>query len=203
MEIDDGSSNGDLEDFVYASEGEEDAIPGKGLTGHGRMRNTPRSSTGANGDLSEEESDDSQDYEEDDEDDDDDDEEGYNSSEIDAMEGSSSPSSSIHPPSRPTSSLSLTNTKSKSIPKSSQPSHFPYPHPPPSETLDPLSHLISLHTTKPDESISFDGSRMVSVAKQGVGKMVPSRFVKGKMRREYEEYEAGYGSESSTEEVSG
>jgi hypothetical protein len=35
-----------------------------------------------------------------------------------------------------------------------------------------------------------------------VGKLRPSKLVKGGYRREYEDIEAGYGSESSTEDVS-
>lgn len=63
-----------------------------------------------------------------------------------------------------------------------------------------LSRLIAKNTVKPDDSIGTDDK--ISRAKEGVGRLVPSKHVKGSFVREYDEYEAGYGSESSTEDVS-
>jgi ribosome biogenesis protein ERB1 len=123
------------------------------------------------------------DYENDEADDGQDDEEGYNSSDIDAL---SSPSTSV-------------SSRSRS-------SNFKAGSP----TLD---ELIARHTVKPSESASalsgyvrsganVDGTTY-SAAKSGKGKLVPSKLVKGGWKREYEDIEAGYGSESSTEDVSG
>ncbi|OWT41407.1 ribosome biogenesis protein ERB1 [Cryptococcus neoformans] len=61
-----------------------------------------------------------------------------------------------------------------------------------------LSRLIAKNTVKPDDSIGTDDK--ISRAKEGVGRLVPSKHVKGSFVREYDEYEAGYGSESSTED---
>lgn len=63
-----------------------------------------------------------------------------------------------------------------------------------------LSRLIAKNTVKPDDSIGTDDK--ISRAKEGVGRLVPSKHVKGSFVREYDDYEAGYGSESSTEDVS-
>jgi ribosome biogenesis protein ERB1 len=123
------------------------------------------------------------DFEDDEADDGEDDEEGYNSSDIDAL---SSPSTSV-------------SSRSRS-------SNFKAGSP----TLD---ELIARHTVKPSESASalsgyvrsganVDGTTY-SAAKSGKGKLVPSKLVKGGWKREYEDIEAGYGSESSTEDVSG
>lgn len=163
FEIDTGSSNGDLDDFL-----DREALESPG---------------------------DDEDEGEDDEDEDD--EEGYNTSDIEAMEdaseeeaddvddASSVASSSIAPSTVPDSNL----------------------------TLD---QLIARHTYKPEENMDVhitaatggrplvgdEKSGKFSSAKEGTGKLVPSKFVKGAMTREYDEIEAGYGSESSTEEVS-
>ncbi|KAE8540988.1 ribosome biogenesis protein ERB1 [Cryptococcus gattii VGV] len=61
-----------------------------------------------------------------------------------------------------------------------------------------LSRLIAKNTVKPDDSIGTDDK--ISRAKEGVGRLVPSKHVKGSFVREYDDYEAGYGSESSTED---
>jgi len=63
-----------------------------------------------------------------------------------------------------------------------------------------LSRMIAKSSVKPDEAIGTDGQ--ISLAKDGKGRLVKSKFVEGSYIREYDEYEAGYGSESSTEEVS-
>lgn len=63
-----------------------------------------------------------------------------------------------------------------------------------------LSRMIAKNFSKPDEAIGTDGK--ISLAKDGKGRMVKSKFVEGSYIREYDEYEAGYGSESSTEDVS-
>lgn len=63
-----------------------------------------------------------------------------------------------------------------------------------------LSRMIAKSSVKPDEAIGTDGK--ISLAKDGKGRIVKSKFVEGSYVREYDEYEAGYGSESSTEDVS-
>ncbi len=63
-----------------------------------------------------------------------------------------------------------------------------------------LSKLIAKHTVKPDDDIGAEGQ--ISGAKLGEGRLRPSKLVKGGFTREYEDVEAGYGSESSTEDVS-
>ena len=64
-----------------------------------------------------------------------------------------------------------------------------------------LSRLVAKNTIKPDESIGTD--EKISRAKEGTGRLRPSKLVPGGYLREYEDIEAGYGSESSTEDVSG
>lgn len=64
-----------------------------------------------------------------------------------------------------------------------------------------LSRLVAKNTIKPDESIGTD--EKISRAKEGTGKLRPSKLVPGGYLREYDDIEAGYGSESSTEDVSG
>jgi ribosome biogenesis protein ERB1 len=64
-----------------------------------------------------------------------------------------------------------------------------------------LSRLVAKNTIKPDESIGTDAK--ISRAKEGTGKLRPSKLVPGGYLREYDDIEAGYGSESSTEDVSG
>jgi ribosome biogenesis protein ERB1 len=59
--------------------------------------------------------------------------------------------------------------------------------------------MIAKNSVKPDEAIGTDDK--VSRAKEGVGSLVPSKLVEGGYKREYEDVEAGYGSESSTEDV--
>lgn len=63
-----------------------------------------------------------------------------------------------------------------------------------------LSKLISRSTVKPNDAIG--GDERISLSKDGKGRIVESKYVNGTYKREYEDYEAGYGSESSTEEVS-
>lgn len=101
-------------------------------------------------------------------------ESGYNTSDIERRYGSS-PSTSI-PPSPSTSTNRL-------------------------PVDEKLSRMISWNTVKPDEAVGTD--EKVSRAKEGSGKVVRSRLVDGGYKREYEDIEAGYGSESSTEDVSG
>ena len=67
-------------------------------------------------------------------------------------------------------------------------------------TDEQLSKLIAKNTIKPDDEVGTDGR--ISNAKQGNGKLVRSKLVDGGYKREYEDVEAGYGSESSTEDVS-
>ncbi|WWC89811.1 ribosome biogenesis protein ERB1 [Kwoniella dendrophila CBS 6074] len=65
-------------------------------------------------------------------------------------------------------------------------------------TDEKLSKLIAKNSIKPDESLGTDAK--ISRAKEGVGRLVPSKLVQGGYKREYDDYEAGYGSESSTED---
>ncbi len=171
-EIDTGSSNGDLEDF-NDSEDEDEGEP-IGLP------RSPKKSAARIIDL---EGLESSDEEFDEEDDGLDNSSGYNSSDIDALSSPPSPS-----------------TPSTSLPSSSLPANA---------TLD---ELIAFHSHKPTDEDSLtqyqresaNGVRgtTYSAAKQGKGKLVKSKLVKGGWKREYEDIEAGYGSESSTEDVS-
>lgn len=159
FEIDTGSSNGDLEDFL-----DREAL------------DSP--------------ADDEQDEGEDDE--------GYNTSDIEAMEDASDDEGFDNDD---TSSIASSSIAPSTVPDSNL-------------TLD---QLIARHTYKPDENMDIhvsaatggrplvgdEKSGKFSSAKEGTGRLVPSKFVKGGMTREYEDIEAGYGSESSTEEVSG
>lgn len=63
-----------------------------------------------------------------------------------------------------------------------------------------LSRMVAKNTVKPDERIGSD--LKISDAKEGTGKLRPSKLVPGGYLREYDDIEAGYGSESSTEDVS-
>jgi ribosome biogenesis protein ERB1 len=104
-------------------------------------------------------------------------ESGYNTSDIEDMEErSDAPSSSTSVPPSPSSSTKNLSTDEK------------------------LSRMIAKNTIKPDEEIGTDGR--ISNAKQGHGRLVKSKLVEGGFKREYEDVEAGYGSESSTEDVS-
>lgn len=174
-EIDEGSSNGDLEDFEKEEEEEESGVAG-------RTRRAPRvvqrDAAGSGEDEDEKDSDDA-DFE--DGDDDDEDDEGYNSSDIDDM----------------TDNTSVSSTSRTDKPAAGSP------------TLD---ELIAQNTVKPDEAADtvgeyargdgIAGGARFSQAKLGKGTMVPSKLVRGGWKREYEDIEAGYGSESSTEDVS-
>ncbi|KAK4684288.1 ribosome biogenesis protein ERB1, partial [Tremellales sp. Uapishka_1] len=66
------------------------------------------------------------------------------------------------------------------------------------ESEEKLDTMIRNATVKPLEQLGTD--EQVSRAKEGTGKLVKSRLVEGGMRREYDDVEAGYGSESSTED---
>lgn len=110
---------------------------------------------------------------EDEEEDQEDDEEGYNSSDIDALYSDDDSATPITPGSS-TSQLPLT-------------------------TDEKLSKLIAVNSVKPNDAIGSDGK--ISLSKDGKGRLVKSKYVDGSYIREYDEYEAGYGSESSTEEV--
>jgi hypothetical protein len=196
FEIDTGSSNGDLDDFVVASDldDEEDVTPSK-PTGS-RSSTTKRSTSKPNLRQAQQEEADFADSESDEQDSQADlnldDEEGYNSSDIDALDnsddGDNNDDDVLTPATSPTSSISLDD-------------------------------LIARHTSKPNEE-EYQGARSVitggrallgdgrfstgkfSSAKEGLGRVRESKWVEGSYVREYEEFEAGYGSESSTEEVS-
>ena len=185
FEIDTGSSNGDLDDFVVASEAEDEDAPvvASRSSADKKKKNGKRvgfqPENEDDGGLADSESEqDSQaglDL---------DDDEGYNSSDIDALEDDDdvlTPATSV------------------------------------SSTPD-LETLIKRHTSKPSEA-EYQGDRSVitggraltgdgrwgtdkfSSAKEGSGRLRASKFVEGSFVREYDEFEAGYGSESSTEEV--
>lgn len=153
FEIDTGSSNGDMEDFLDREAEESPA-----------------------------------------DDEDEDEEEGYNTSDIEAMEDASDDEHDD------TSSIASSSVAPSTVPDSNL-------------TLD---QLIAKHTYKPSENMDVhisaatggrplvgdEKSGKFSSAKEGVGRLVPSKFVRGGFTREYEDIEAGYGSESSTEEVS-
>lgn len=131
-----------------------------------------------------------------DENEEDDSEEGYNTSDIEALEDADTDAETEDEQvNTPGTSYSAINDKS-------------------APTLD---DLIARHTSKPDESefggigSSATGGRALegdgrwgtgkfSSAKEGAARMKKSKFVKGSFVREYDEIEAGYGSESSTEE---
>jgi ribosome biogenesis protein ERB1 len=68
-------------------------------------------------------------------------------------------------------------------------------------TDEKLSRMIAKNTIKPNDSIGTDAQ--ISRAKEGKGVLRPSKLVEGGFKREYDDVEAGYGSESSTEDVSG
>lgn len=123
----------------------------------------------------EDEGDDGEDEEDSDDelidDEDDGSESGYNSSDIERMYGSSPESDFLASPSSGNRELS---------------------------TDERLSRLIARNTVKPDDSLGAEGK--LSTAKESKGKLVPSKLVPGGYRREYDDIEAGYGSESSTED---
>ncbi|GHJ86880.1 hypothetical protein NliqN6_3282 [Naganishia liquefaciens] len=160
FEIDTGSSNGDLDDFL-----DREALESPG------------------------------DDEDEEDEDEEDDEEGYNTSDIEAMENASDEEADLVDD---TSSVASSSIAPSTVPDSNL-------------TLD---QLIARHTYKPEENMDIhitaatggrplvgdEKSGKFSSAKEGTGKLVPSKFVKGAMTREYDDIEAGYGSESSTEE---
>jgi ribosome biogenesis protein ERB1 len=104
-------------------------------------------------------------------------ESGYNTSDIEDMENQSD---------APSSSTSISLSRSSSTKDMS--------------TDEKLSRMIAKNTIKPDDEVGTDGR--LSNAKQGHGKLVRSKLVDGGYKREYDDVEAGYGSESSTEDVS-
>lgn len=104
-------------------------------------------------------------------------ESGYNTSDIEDMENQSD---------APSSSTSISLSRSSSTKDMS--------------TDEKLSRMIAKNTIKPDDEVGTDGR--ISNAKQGQGKLVRSKLVDGGYKREYDDVEAGYGSESSTEDVS-
>lgn len=184
FEIDTGSSNGDLEDF---QEGGSDV-------------------------------------EADSEEDVDDDDEGYNTSDIEALEDDggedededpyrdSSPSTSISSRTGPSSSKPKKDvTLDELIAKHSSKPRLD------DGSLDPMKvegglvreagdddddddFISQQHRITGGRILRNEGSGKFSTAKEGVGKMVPSKLVKGGFIREYDDVEAGYGSESSTED---
>lgn len=111
------------------------------------------------------------------EEDEDEDEEGYNSSDIDAMDSDDDDDADSATPITPGSTTSAL----------------------PISTDEKLSKLIAKHSIKPNDAIGTDGK--ISLSKDGKGRLVKSKYVDGSYIREYDDYEAGYGSESSTEEV--
>jgi ribosome biogenesis protein ERB1 len=196
FEIDTGSSNGDLDDFVVADEEEDDVeeervpVPSDRPAKANGRTSRQKVLVQDDGDLADSESEeDSQaglDL---------DDEEGYNSSDIDALDSGDDEEEDG------------ALTPATSLGSSSD-----------------LDRLIKKHTSKPSESeylgdqethyrgslvtggraLTGDGrwgTDKFSSAKEGSGRLRKSRFVEGSWVREYEEFEAGYGSESSTEEV--
>ncbi|BEI89541.1 uncharacterized protein CcaverHIS019_0209030 [Cutaneotrichosporon cavernicola] len=131
----------------------------------------PELDSGSDGDVEEEDSDD-------DEIDDEEDgsESGYNSSDIERMyeDGDDeSPATSVISDSE--------DDETKALPVDER-----------------LSRMIERNTIKPDDSVGAEGQ--LSHAKEGVGRLVPSTLVPGGYRRKYRDIEAGYGSESSTED---
>lgn len=157
LEIDTGSSNGDLEDF---------------------------------------------------EDNEDDSEEGYNSSDIDALEDEEDDDEDFYAGSSPSTSVS---GKSSSELDRLFAKHTVKPLLE-SGNLDPTQLSASFVEREGEEDEEFidqhhritGGRRLdngkLSSAKEGVGRMVKSKLVPGGWMREYDEIEAGYGSESSTED---
>lgn len=138
----------------------------------------PELDSGSDGDV-EEEDDAEEDEESGDErldDEEDGSESGYNSSDIERMyeEGDeSSPATSVASDSE--------DDETKALPADER-----------------LSRMIERNTVKPDDSVGAEGP--LSYAKESTGRLVPSRLVPGGYRRKYRDIEAGYGSESSTED---
>lgn len=193
FEIDTGSSNGDLDDFVVADEDEEERMPipsaRLGKTNGRTLRQ--KVLVQDDGDLADSESEeDSQaglDL---------DDEEGYNSSDIDALD--SGDDEEDDGALTPATSLGSTSDLDKLIKKhTSKPSESEY-------LGDQETHYRGSLVTG-GRALTGDGrwgTDKFSSAKEGSGRLRKSKFVEGSWVREYEEFEAGYGSESSTEEVS-
>lgn len=113
----------------------------------------------------------------------DDDDEGYNSSDIEAMENEDDDDVDDD---------KLTSPRS-TPPSSLAPSSFSRR----SRSLSPVSHFIAENTVKPDEA---DPSIVVRPEDPRAGKMVISELT-GRPKRVYPDIEAGYGSESSTEDA--
>ena len=193
FEIDTGSSNGDLDGFVVADEDEEERMPiPSARLGKTNGRTSRRKvQVQDDGDLADSESEeDSQaglDL---------DDEEGYNSSDIDALD--SGDDEEDDGALTPATSLGSSSDLDKLIKKhTSKPSESEY-------LGDQETHYRGSLVTG-GRALTGDGrwgTDKFSSAKEGSGRLRKSRFVEGSWVREYEEFEAGYGSESSTEEVS-
>jgi ribosome biogenesis protein ERB1 len=194
FEIDTGSSNGDLDDFVVADEDdvEEERMPvpstRPGKANSRSIRQTAQVQD--DGDLADSESEeDSQaglDL---------DDEEGYNSSDIDALD--SGDEQDEDGALTPATSLGSSSDLDKLIKKhTSKPTESEY-------LGDQETHYRGSLVTG-GRALTGDGrwgTDKFSSAKEGSGRLRKSKFVEGSWVREYEEFEAGYGSESSTEEV--
>lgn len=114
------------------------------------------------------------------EDSEDEDEEGYNSSDIDALDNDSGNEATSPPP-------SLTHSRSTAHSRSSR-----------SRSKSPISHFIAENTSKPDER---DPSIILRPEDERAGVWTVSQLT-GRPKRVYPDIEAGYGSESSTEDVS-
>ena len=110
---------------------------------------------------------------------DEEDEEGYNSSDIDALDNDDDEGTSPPP--------SLTHSRSTGFSRSSR-----------SRSRSPISHFIAENTTKPDER---DPSIILRPEDERAGVWTTSKLT-GRPKRVYPDIEAGYGSESSTEDVS-
>jgi ribosome biogenesis protein ERB1 len=195
FEIDTGSSNGDLDDFVVADDDdvEEERMPVPSARPGKANGRTSRQNIQVqdDGDLADSESEeDSQaglDL---------DDEEGYNSSDIDALD--SGDDEEDDGALTPATSLGSSSDLDKLIKKhTSKPSESEY-------LGDQETHYRGSLVTG-GRALTGDGrwgTDKFSSAKEGSGRLRKSKFVEGSWVREYEEFEAGYGSESSTEEVS-
>ena len=118
---------------------------------------------------------------------------GYNSSDIEAQYSSSTSLSSKAPSGRRKLSGKPNGASTDKLDKLGARTDL--------STDEKLARMIAADTVKPDESVG-DNTK-ISRAKEGKGVLRPSRLVPGGYRREYDDIEAGYGSESSTEDVGG
>ena len=120
------------------------------------------------------------------------DEEGYNSSDIEALYSSSTSVSS-----HASSSKYQLNTRDKGQATAAKDEELAKRTD--LTTDQKLERMIADGIVKPDETLGSDAK--ISHAKEGKGVLRPSKLVPGGYRREYDDVEAGYGSESSTEDV--